>query len=626
MKKRFNLGGTAVLVASLVLSSKAVAVQANTTAVYHQSPFLDNMKNLPPIKDRLPQDPKVVNEEPPEYLTYQVGKYGGTLRTVTTIAGWDADVFVMDNEPLLNTPGIQGKEITGNVLKGYSVSSDYKTYTFYMRQGLKWSDGYPVTTQDVKFAFDDVLSNKQLNPTFPQYLLAGGDPNGDPPKLQVVNDYEFKLVFDKPYGDLPVVLAIQGWRGYTDLIKPFHYLKQYHEKYITAAQLKAAEKAANVSDWVKLFTAKDITNWNLTKPTAIGFPVLYPWRIVKATATTEYFERNPYYFKVDAAGNQLPYIDKIKSNLVQNMDIVVLKTISGQVDFSRESAVLPNMPLYRKYAQKANITALLSKFHCPASIVLNFNYKDPEWQKVTQDLRFRQALNLAINRTDLANEVYYGYASPGQIGAASYDVAKANKLLDQMGMKKGPNGYRTTPDGKPFVIPFEVYQLDPQIVPFTQLIVADWKQLGLNVSMKVISQSLWNQLQAANQIQASITWVHTPLYYMQDWAQTWWAPLWWQYHTSNGKKGVKPPAAVEQFYHMVDEVDTLPPSQVQADYQQIVASLRNNLWFNQPLETVGQPLVVNSDIANISDKGYAIGVNFGGEAMFFKHPSEHNGN
>lgn len=86
----------------------------------------------------------------------------------------------MCNEPLLNTPGILGKEITGNILKGYEVSSDQKEFTFYMREGLKWSDGQPVTMDDVKFAVEDVLFNKDLTPIFPAWLNSAGSAFGKP--------------------------------------------------------------------------------------------------------------------------------------------------------------------------------------------------------------------------------------------------------------------------------------------------------------------------------------------------------------------------------------------------------------------------------------------------------------
>ncbi|MDF2964421.1 MAG: transporter substrate-binding protein, partial [Paenibacillus sp.] len=140
---------------------------------YKQAPMLDG-GSLPPVKDRLPADVKVTNEMPSDMLNYEVGTYGGTLRTVTSVVGWDADVFVMNNEPLLNTPGILGKEITGNVLLGYKASADQKEFEFKMRKGLKWSDGKPVTTEDVKFTVEDVLNNQELMPLFPAWLRSGG--------------------------------------------------------------------------------------------------------------------------------------------------------------------------------------------------------------------------------------------------------------------------------------------------------------------------------------------------------------------------------------------------------------------------------------------------------------------
>src|SRR5665647_1932230 len=79
---------------------------AATTAVveYKESPYFAG-KGLPPVKDRLPKEPKITNEMPPDMLTYEIGTYGGTLRTVSSVIEWDADVFVGCDEPLINTPG-----------------------------------------------------------------------------------------------------------------------------------------------------------------------------------------------------------------------------------------------------------------------------------------------------------------------------------------------------------------------------------------------------------------------------------------------------------------------------------------------------------------------------------------
>ncbi|WJH34369.1 ABC transporter substrate-binding protein [Paenibacillus sp. CC-CFT747] len=210
---------------------------------FKQSPFLDG-KNLAAVKERLPSDFKITNEIPSSQMKYEIGTYGGVMRTVTSAPNWDADVFVMNNEPLLNTPGILGEEITGNVLKGYKMSDDQKTISFEMRKGLKWSDGKPVTTEDVRFTVEDVLNNPELTPIFPVWLRSGGVAEGAPLKLEVTDEYNFKISFDRPYGGILIRLAIQGWRGYTELVKPAHYLKQFHKKYTPLEKLEPAIKEA----------------------------------------------------------------------------------------------------------------------------------------------------------------------------------------------------------------------------------------------------------------------------------------------------------------------------------------------------------------------------------------------
>ncbi len=591
-----------------------------TVTEFKQAPMLDG-KNLPPVKERLPEEPKLVNEIPKSMQEgFEIGTYGGTLRTVTSVVEWDADVFVMNNEPLLNTPGILGEKITGNVLKGYEVTPDQKAFTFYMRKGLKWSDGEPVTVEDVRFTVEDFLFNKELNPVFPAWMQSGGKADGKPFKFEVVDDYTFKITFDEPYGGFPIRLAIQGWRGYSELLKPAHYLKQFHKKYADPKDLekKIAEAKFKKGDWVSLFNDKDITNWELTNSKAIGFPVLYPWKFVKKTQTQAEFERNPYYFKVDREGNQLPYIDKIQSTLVQNIEMVSMKTIAGEVDFSRESAALVKMPLYKEN-EKNGYKTLLAKMHVtPTDVFLNMTHKDESWRKVVRDVRFRKALNMALNRDEIVDAIYYGFAEPSKMIDPTYDLEEANRLLDEMGMKKGPDGFRLAPDGKKFTIPFEIGAQAPDIVPLTELIVEQWKQLGLNVTMKTIDSTLWGTRNTANELKATMIWTHTPLWYMGDWGQGLWGPLWNRWYTTGGKEGEKPPEDVIKLYDLITQVAVASPEDGRKAYEQIKEELAKNIWYFVHIENVKQPMIINAKLGNVSDKGFAIAADFGGEQFFFK--------
>ena len=376
------------------------------------------------------------------------------------------------------------KKVTGNVLKDYEVSDDQKVFTFYMREGLKWSDGEPVTTEDVRFAIEDVQFNEEIMPILPAWLHSGGNTDGTPMKLEIVDEFTFKLSFDEPNGGFPISLAIQNWRGYADLLKPAHYLKQFHKDYAEPADLEKLIvehdfEEDQETDWVNFFNYMDITEREISHSNAVGFPVLYPWMLKEMTKTHGFYERNPYYFKVDAAGNQLPYIDSVKSAIVQDTEVTGLKIIAGEVDFNREATALAKMPVYRENAENGGYEALLANMHVtPSDVFLNLTYDDPVWREVVRDLRFRQALNYAIDREEIIDTLYYGFAEPSEIIDSTLDLDKANALLDEMGMEKGSDGFRIGPNGKRFSIPFEVQAAAPDIVPLAELLTEMWKEIG----------------------------------------------------------------------------------------------------------------------------------------------------
>ena len=178
----------------VVLLSTVMCLLAVTSALaitYNESPML-RVKvaagELPPIEERLPKDPLVLTEEwnhfSSESLKMEPGEYGGTLRTVTHQANWNPDIFVALLERLVDVPEYQTHRIGPSLAKDYEISPDGKVYTFYMREGLKWSDGMPVTTDDVLFAYEDVLLNEKLTPVFPAWLTSGGEPM----KFEVIDE------------------------------------------------------------------------------------------------------------------------------------------------------------------------------------------------------------------------------------------------------------------------------------------------------------------------------------------------------------------------------------------------------------------------------------------------------
>ena len=146
-----------IAVATLLVMSLGVAGHAFG---YNESPMLEERVAkglLPPVEERMPDNPKVVK------VTEEIGVYGGTMRRVFTTVGSDAQMRMMNAEFMLESvpfPSFDETTIEPSIIESWSVSEDSRVFTLTLRKGMKWSDGHPVTTEDVRFYFEDVLQNE----------------------------------------------------------------------------------------------------------------------------------------------------------------------------------------------------------------------------------------------------------------------------------------------------------------------------------------------------------------------------------------------------------------------------------------------------------------------------------
>jgi peptide/nickel transport system substrate-binding protein len=621
-----------VMIVLLIVSVCLLGAAPTLAAKYNEAPMLQELVKagkIPPLEQRLPKEPFVVGPGvlmPRDDLNFEIGRYGGTERLIHTTPGWEASVFIQSNEPLLMSPGLTAEGIRGNVLRDWSVTSDQKVFTFYMREGLKWSDGMPVTTDDVLFAYEDVLLNKEITPVWARWLKSGNRDGGTPLRLEVVDKYTFRIIFTEAYGGFPTQLTINGWRGYTDFIKPKHYLRQFHTRYTPLERLEPliAEAKLNKGEWWTLFNLKDHINWEITRPTAIGFPFLSPWIPTRATPTTLTFERNPYYFKVDTAGNQLPYIDTLRSELVADAETANLKIIAGEMDHSYEYGTLINLPLYRENAEKAGYKIVLYDMHrTTADPVLNLTYNDPVWRQVTRDIRFRKALNMAINREEILDTVYYGFAAlPGSV-PSTYNPQEANRLLDEMGLsRRDSDGFRLGPDGRRFVIPIEFQAPFLEIKATAELIADYWSKVGVQTTTKVLEGGLWSTRRAANELKATFfLWTHDRRIWWALWGAEnalHWGPLWQKWFDTNGREGEEPPEDVKRYMDAVSKLYRVPPDERPKVHAEFVRLLYDNIYWFITVEDLKYPVIVSNRMGNVSHKGYGIGAQFAGEAYFIK--------
>ncbi len=656
MMKKLSL--LIVLAMLLTLTAQVSAESAQ----YGEAPMLAEMVaagTIPAVADRLPDVPKISDEILDEYLTPEIGNYGGTLRLITPDVNWDPDSFIGQNEAFLTMRSTTSGEITPNIVESYEANEDNTVFTFKLRKGMKWSDGMPVTVEDVAFTVNNVIFNEELTPVIPAWLRDGGSPDGDPFVFDVIDDYTFTFTFKKSYGGLGVELSVGGWKGYTELLKPAHYLKKYHIAYAEEehgsleayyefikpfAEIVGYDDPTAENVWMFVYNALDMTNWELTDPNDAlatikfpglvdaNFPVLYGWMMESSADNVTTWVRNPYYFKVDAAGNQLPYIDRISSTYVESIEIQQLEYVAGKADFARENATLDNISLYRE-AKDANITAYVTPMHViPTDILINMTYglnsdgtvkDDPDsqaWQEVVNDIRFRQALMYAVDAEEILDSVYSNLGKINPSYQCIGDTEKANALLDEMGMMDIDNdGYRETPSGQKFQ--WQIWNANEasDIIPVVELDVNFWGDCGLHVIGYTTDGTLLSTSQSANEVPMRVMWTTTTAlwYYDRYWSFNSWAPLWNAWN-NGGEGGLEPPQNVKDFLALGSSLFTVDPATAVGEVVPAMdAWMSSNLYIIQPLIDVEQCLVINSDIGNVPTGGCGISWNFEFEQMYY---------
>ena len=653
------------LVLSLMLGILALPASADNE--YGEAPMLAALVEtgeLPPVEERLPDNPMVSVDFTEDQLEFEIGQYGGTMRTVFPAVNWNPDIFFGMIENLMTMEAYNSDVIEPNLIEALEISEDLTTYTFKLRKGLKWSTGVEVVMEDFRFAIENFVFNTELTPVIASWMTV----NGKPFEFTVIDDITFQLKFPEPYGSLlPHISA--SLNGYDALLKPAYYLKPFHKDFAEEchgsleayyefiqpfAELIGYDDAKADGVWTYVFNQVDLTAWEITDPmdclttqTFPGlvdedFPQLYPWTMVTNENNVQTWERNPYYHVVDDEGNQLPYIDYLQNSLVESGELVQMKTMAGEIDFLRESATINNITLYRENEEAANITPyLLQQGNTPADLMLNITYglntdgtvKDDDdsraWQEVIQDIRFRQALAMAVDAEEMLDTVYSNLGKVRENTLSTHDIDGANELLDEMGMLDiDGDGYRETPSGMHFE--FQIWNAADasDILPMVELYVEYLAEIGIEASGYTTESTMLNTSQAANEIPARCIWsTYSILWYSNEFHFTTWAPLWAEWYNAGCPEGPEAEAAylmpanesdrklLKSIYGLLtnsvdDVVNNIRPY--------IVDYIDTNCYIIRPFEYVDGIVVANKDIGNVAQNVVTHAANYFLEIMYFK--------
>ena len=546
------------------------AATGNTIDSYGEAPMLAERVaagELPPVDERLPAQPLVV--QPLE----SVGEYGGELAgpsTNPTCCGWDA--LEMRLQKLL-TIDTDLTTIIPNIAQAFEISDDQTTYTIHLREGHKWSDGEPFTTEDFRFYFEDVLGNVDLTPT-PGGPWAVG---GELPEFEVIDETTVRYTYAEPYPSLVVALGSEvGNRGF----RPAHYFKQMHIDYNPDANALADE--SGFDDWIQMFNAKGnpyTFTWNLGSETDPFAPTLNTFVFASDDSFgNKIYERNPYFFKVDIEGNQLPYTDSLRRILVEDLQVQDLKGIAGEYSHYGWGTLL-SFPTYRENEEAGNYRTALAEYSRgnEYAIMFNFTTEDEGLREIYWDIRFRQAMSVAINREEINELVYFGLANPSQASPvpasafyepwmttnyAQYDPDLANQLLDEMGLdQRDADGFRLRPDGETLFLNFQVSVPEDAWRKIGELVTAYWNSVGVKTNYKLREIGWYREARNGNQVDLAawgldivdIGEVATRLTNLRPhWGARASGHLWREWLQSDGENGIEPPQEIQDMWSIGD--------------------------------------------------------------------------
>ncbi|MBI5303229.1 MAG: hypothetical protein HY868_13935 [Chloroflexi bacterium] len=590
---------------------KPTTAAVPATPKYVESPMLADLVKagkLPPVEQRVAEQPLVMKP------IAEVGQYGGTWRYAWKGPSDFHAYGRLNYEPILRWPRNAKDPIQPGLAYKWEFSADGKSLTLYFRKGLKWSDGKPWTVDDIIFWWEDIEQNKELTAApHAEWVV-----NGKPMTLKKVDDITIQYNFDGPNGLVLNMLAFHGNQWPLNFERfgafaPAHYLKQFHPKYNTA-----------IKDY-KTFNEK-ADDLNPERP------AMTPWVVTqyKAGDAKMIASRNPYYWKVDEKGQQLPYIDTLDYTLVQNNDGVSALMLGCNLDNQFRSIDLKNFPLLKEKEKACDFTVMKWPNAQGSTLVLwpNQSYADDNvLRDIFQNKDFRIALSYAIDRKKINSISYLDQGvirsemvvpdSPYYVPEVEnlytdFDPKKAGEFLDKAGLKMGPDGkVRLRPDGKPLEITIETDRNAGADLDALQLITENWNAVGIKTALKPENRDLFWSNATGNKVQISVWGTDRglspfvdPIYIFPFDNRSWMAPAYGVYYNTSGKEGIKPTgkmADVQSLYNQFKA--TIDPSKQLDLGKQMVKIATEEVW---TIQTVGMlpsvQVVKNNMKANVPEK------------------------
>ena len=539
--------------------------------------------DLPSLSERIPEEPLV-------YAPYDaIGTYGGTLDVLSNATEAGTSDFLSVRHVNLVRYSDDLQTIVPNVAKGWEWNDDFTQLTFLLRKGHKWSDGHPFTADDVKFWYDNLALDSKIIEKPKDYVLVAGERM----TVDVIDPQTVRFSLPAPKPGLLAHFATSFAQGF----QPKHFLSQFHPDFNAdadnVAQAAGFENGLAVikayfgnSDWT------DTPSPLLNAPDKVGnlpadvIPTLESHIYITDTTEGRHLVANPYFHIVDTQGNQLPYISEQDEVYINDNEVRILKLVNSEVDYKSQSLQLPSAPILLENQEKGQYKIDLRPEITLPNFSFNVTHPDLEKRKVFGDLRFREAMSIAINRDEVNEVALFGLGQPKQyIGFSptpsfvdpkweaymtQYDPAGANAKLDDIGMKDvDGDGFRELPNGDKLVInlQFSTQGIAGQVV---ELVGQNWADVGIQTTVKEVTPDEYRSAQSANQLDVGMWRKSQPLGIVLGNNELWVPPfenyfghrtgmLWAEWVDTGGSAGVEPPDYVKQ---LIEDINTFQSTSV----------------------------------------------------------------
>lgn len=555
--------------AAMATAMICVAGLPSLAWAFQEAPMLTEMVEagtLPPVEERLPVNPTVVN-------AVEVGSYGGSWQRAYRGPGdrWGPTKLMEERVLKWRMSADDTAELVPGYIESYSVNEDSSAFTFTLLEGLKWSDGVPVTTEDVRFWYEDIFLNEAIVPTIDPTFAPGGVPM----KVEIADERTFTVSFEQPYVYFLQILAKDS-TGEPSLDRPSflfpkHYLSQFNNKYTSEEELAAAAAEFNVETWRELWGSSGaVTGW-WQNP---DLPVITAWRMkTPAPAEVVVMERNPYYYAVDQEGNQLPYIDRIEHRLFQEAENLNLMIAQGQIGMQGRYINSADYTFYRENEERGGYSVMTGIGAGTWAMMPNLNVKDEVLRDLYETDAFREALSIGIDR-ELINELAFSaLAEARQVSPisgspyfnaeleqyrATYEPDRANQLLDEIGLaERDSAGYRLRSDGQRLAIVIEGN--NASFSDALELLTDNMADIGVELLVRIIDRTQWDNNRDNNDFQMQwigfdrLSVVSADPRRMMGWDG--FANQYFVWYNTDGESGIEPPEdhAIREIYALWDE-------------------------------------------------------------------------